>query len=110
MPVVTKLFRFPLQSCIDKLQKICYTETLQKHSYAGVILFSQNTETNAGTTRFVDALQKANAAGGDRPQLLISTDQEGGNVTRLTQGTMTPGNMALGAINDVNITKEIAAL
>ena len=86
------------------------TETLQKHSYAGVILFSQNTETNAGTTRFVDALQKANAAGGDRPQLLISTDQEGGNVTRLTQGTMTPGNMALGAINDVNITKEIAAL
>ena len=35
------------------------TETLQKHSYAGVILFSQNTETNAGTTRFVDALQKA---------------------------------------------------
>ncbi len=99
-----------MQSCIDKLQKICYTETLQKHSYAGVILFSQNTETNAGTTRFVDALQKANAAGGDRPQLLISTDQEGGNVTRLTQGTMTPGNMALGAINDVNITKEIAAL
>ncbi|MBQ2570068.1 MAG: glycoside hydrolase family 3 protein, partial [Ruminococcus sp.] len=86
------------------------TETLQKHSYAGVILFSQNTETNAGTTRFVDALQKANAAGGDRPQLLISTDQEGGNVTRLTQGTMTPGNMALGAINDVNITKEVAAL
>ena len=99
-----------MQSCIDKLQKICYTETLQKHSYAGVILFSQNTETNAGTTRFVDALQKANAAVGDRPQLLISTDQEGGNVTRLTQGTMTPGNMALGAINDVNITKEIAAL
>ncbi len=86
------------------------TETLQKHSYAGVILFSQNTETNAGATRFVDALQKANAAVGDRPQLLISTDQEGGNVTRLTQGTMTPGNMALGAINDVNITKEIAAL
>ncbi len=75
-----------------------------------MILFSQNTETNAGTTRFVDALQKANAAGGDRPQLLISTDQEGGNVTRLTQGTMTPGNMALGAINDVNITKEVAAL
>ena len=84
--------------------------TLQKHSYSGVILFLQNTETNAGTTRLIDAMQKANAAGGDRPQLLISTDQEGGNVTRLTQGTMMPGNMALGAINDVSITKEVAAM
>ena len=79
--------------------------TLKKHPYAGVILFAQNTATNAGTTRLVDALQKANAAGGDRPQLIISTDQEGGNVTRLTQGTMMPGNMALGAINDVSVTK-----
>lgn len=84
--------------------------TLQKHSYAGVILFLQNTETNAGTTRLIDAMQKANAAVGDRPQLLISTDQEGGNVTRLMQGTMMPGNMALGAINDVNATKEVAAM
>lgn len=84
--------------------------TLKKHSYSGAILFLQNTETNAGTTRLIDAMQKANAAGGDRPQLLISTDQEGGNVTRLTQGTMMPGNMALGAINDVSITKEVAAM
>ena len=84
--------------------------TLKKHSYSGVILFLQNTETNAGTTRLIDAMQKANAEGGDRPQLLISTDQEGGNVTRLTQGTMMPGNMALGAINDVSITKEVAAM
>lgn len=84
--------------------------TLQKHSYSGVILFAENTATNESTTRFVDALQKANAAGGDRPQLIISTDQEGGNVTRLTQGTMTPGNMALGAINDISITKEVAGV
>ena len=84
--------------------------SVEKHSYAGVILFLENTATNAGTTRFVDSLQKANAAGGNRPQLIISTDQEGGNVTRLTQGTMTPGNMALGAINDVGVTREVAAL
>ena len=85
-------------------------ETLKKHSFAGVILFAQNTATNEGATRLVDALQKANAAGGDRPQLLISIDQEGGNVTRLGQGTMTPGNMALGAINDTAVTKEVAAM
>ena len=54
-------------------------ETLKKHSFAGVILFAQNTATNEGATRLVDALQKANAAGGDRPQLLISIDQEGGD-------------------------------
>ena len=86
------------------------TETLGKHSYAGVILYAQNTPTNEGATRLIDELQKANAAGGNRPQLLITTDQEGGNVTRLGQGTMTPGNMALGAINDIATTKEVATL
>ena len=85
-------------------------ETLKKHSFAGVTVFAQNTPTNEGSTRFIDAMQKANAAGGDRPQLLISIDQEGGNVTRLGQGTMTPGNMALGAINDTAVTKEIATM
>lgn len=83
---------------------------LKKRGFAGVILFAQNTPTNEGTTRFIDDLQKANAAGGDRPQLLITTDQEGGNVTRLGQGTMTPGNMALGAINDTETTKEVATM
>ena len=86
-------------------------ETLKKHSYAGVILFGQNTPTNENTTRLTDALQKANASGGaERPQLLITTDQEGGNVTRLNQGTMMPGNMALGAANDTELTEEAASL
>ena len=85
-------------------------DSLNRHSFAGVILFAQNTPTNEGATRFVDALQEENAAGGNRPQLLISIDQEGGNVTRLGQGTMTPGNMALGAINDTDTTKEVATM
>ena len=85
-------------------------DSLNRHSFAGVILFAQNTSTNEGATRLIDALQKENAAGGDRPQLLISIDQEGGNVTRLGQGTMTPGNMALGAINDTEVTKEVATM
>ncbi len=83
---------------------------LEKYSLSGVILMGQNAPTNEGATRLTDALQKANAAGGERPQLLITIDQEGGNVTRLGQGTMTPGNMALGAINDVETTKEVAAM
>ena len=83
--------------------------TLAKHSYAGVILFGQNTPTTENTVRLIDQLQKANAVG-VRPQLLITADQEGGAVTRLNQGTMTPGNMALGAINDLDVTAEVAAV
>lgn len=83
---------------------------LEKHSFGGVILFGQNTPTNDNTARLADALQKANAKGGDRPQLIISIDQEGGNVTRLGQGTVMPGNMALGAANDTSLTKEAASL
>ena len=83
---------------------------LEKHSFGGVIVMGQNTPTNEGTTRLTDAMQKANAKGGDRPQLLITIDQEGGTVTRLGQGTVMPGNMALGAANDTGITKKTASL
>lgn len=85
-------------------------KSLEKNSYAGVALFAQNTPTNENTVRLIDAIQKANAKGGSRPQLLISVDQEGGYVTRLGQGTKMPGNMALGAINDVRITEEVASM
>ncbi len=81
---------------------------LRKYSLSGVIMMGQNALTNEGAARLTDALQKANVAGGDRPQLLITIDQEGGNVTRLGQGTMTPGNMALGAINEPSVTAEVA--
>lgn len=84
--------------------------SLQKHSFSGVILMGQNTPENESTVRLIDALQRANLSGGDRPQLLITTDQEGGNVTRFTQGTMMMGNMALGAANDLDVTKEVATV
>ena len=84
--------------------------SLKKHSYAGVILFGPNTGGNEQTLRLTDALQKANAAKGDCPQLLIATGQEGGTVSRLGQGTMMPGNMTLGAIDDLDATKEAATI
>ena len=83
---------------------------LTKHSFGGVILYGQNTPTNEGTARLTDALQKANAKDGYRPQLIVSIDQEGGNVSRLGQGTVMPGNMALGAANDISLTKEAASM
>ena len=110
MPV----FRYHYDSAATKTDVTEITDDIQaaleKYSLSGVILMGQNTPTNEGAVRLTDAMQQANAAGGNRPQLLITIDQEGGNVTRLGQGTMTPGNMALGAINDIDTTKEIATI
>ena len=86
------------------------SECLNKHGFSGVILFGQNISDNAQTTRLVDQLQKANAKNSSHTQLLISTDQEGGTVTRLAHGTTMMGNMALGAINDTEVTKEVATV
>ena len=83
--------------------------SLARHGFAGVILFAENTPGNEQTLRLTDALQQANA-GENRPQLLISIDQEGGNVTRLGEGTQTPGNMALGAVNDLSVTRDMATI
>lgn len=85
-------------------------DTLEKHSFAGVILYAQNITGNEQTVRLVDAMQKANAKDSSHPQLLITTDQEGGNVTRFTQGTMMMGNMALGAADDLDVTREVATV
>ena len=84
--------------------------SLKKHSFSGVIVMGQNTPTNDGAVRLIDAMQKANAEGGSRPQLLITIDQEGGNVTRLGQGCVMPSNMSLGAANDIELTKEDASV
>ena len=86
------------------------SECLNKHGFSGVILFGQNISGNAQSTKLVDQLQKANAKNTAHTQLLIATDQEGGTVTRLAHGTTMMGNMALGAINDSEVTEEAAAV
>lgn len=47
----------------------------------------------------------------DNPDLLLVTDEEGGDVTRLetTTGSSYPGNHALGAVDDVALTEAVAA-
>lgn len=79
-------------------------DLLQRHGFAGIVLFAQNLEKTDQAVRLVDAFQKANASVEGRTQLLIAADQEGGLVTRLGQGTMMPGNMALGASGDTGLT------
>ena len=81
---------------------------LERHGFAGVVFFAQNAGETEALTRLVDAMQRANARGGNRAQLLTAIDQEGGGVTRLGQGTAFPGNMALGAVNDTEATRAAA--
>ena len=82
---------------------------LSDHAFGGVILFGANCEVNQKIVALTDDLQKY-ATVNERPQLFIAVDQEGGNVTRLEQGTMMVGNMALGAISDVKASRESGVL
>ena len=70
---------------------------LAAHSFGGVILFAENTQETEQTTRLIDAIQVANAAGDAKSQLFVCVDQEGGDVTRLNECVQGPGNMALSA-------------
>ncbi len=66
----------------------------------GVVLFGENVGDPASVTRLTNAYQSTITAAGGVP-LLISIDQEGGVVTRLTDGfTMFPAPILIGAAGD----------
>ncbi|MEO6712777.1 MAG: glycoside hydrolase family 3 protein [Mycobacteriales bacterium] len=71
----------------------------------GVTLFARN----IGSPQQVAALtaQLRNAA----PTVVVAIDEEGGDVTRLevATGSSYPGNLALGAVDDVDVTRRVAA-
>ncbi len=83
---------------------------LHKYGFGGVIFNLQNAQDNTKAVRLVCAVQAANASIPGRPQLITCTDQEGGYVTRLGQGTQMPGSMALGAVNDLSVTEAAGRL
>ncbi|MCL1126579.1 glycoside hydrolase family 3 protein [Shewanella surugensis] len=74
------------------------TQIIQDYPIGGVILFSNNLVDTAQTTRFIHDLQ-ASVNNNQTLGLLITLDQEGDNVVRLSRlhSTNMPGNMALGA-------------
>ena len=70
----------------------------------GITLFAYNVGDPAQPAELTAALRA------ERPELLISIDEEGGDVTRLEaeHGSSYPGNLALGAVDDVALTKKVA--
>ena len=76
-------------------------EALRRHQYGGVILFGQNIASTEQTLRLIDDLQRNNALGvPEAIPYLVSADQEGGSVARLSMGTRGTGSMAIGATGE----------
>ncbi len=73
---------------------------LQTWQPGGVVLFDDNSGDPASMTRLTNAYQSTIIAAGG-PPMLISVDQEGGVVTRLTKGfTMFPAPVLIDAAGD----------
>ncbi len=76
---------------------------------AGVLLFAPNTPDLATTRALTDELRAHRPAG--LPGLVVAVDEEGGDVTRLeaATGSGLPGNAALGAVDDPDLTLRCAS-
>jgi beta-N-acetylhexosaminidase len=70
----------------------------------GVVFYGRNVKTPDQTAALAASLHV------ERPELLISIDEEGGDVTRLHVGTGSsyPGNLALGGVGDLDLTRAVA--
>jgi beta-N-acetylhexosaminidase len=70
----------------------------------GIVLFAANVEDRAQVAALTGALRA------ERPELVIAIDEEGGDVTRLeaASGSSYPGNLALGFVDDVELTQAVA--
>ncbi|GAA2122765.1 glycoside hydrolase family 3 protein [Streptomyces synnematoformans] len=71
---------------------------------ASVVLFGRNIVDPEQVAALTAALRAEN------PDLIIAIDEEAGDVTRIEAGTgaTRPGNLALGAVDDVELTEQVA--
>ncbi|GAB3517841.1 glycoside hydrolase family 3 N-terminal domain-containing protein [Phytohabitans suffuscus] len=70
----------------------------------GVALFGRNFANPAQVAELTAALRA------ERPDVIVAVDEEAGDVTRFEtwQGSSRPGNLALGAVDDVTLTEAVA--
>ena len=81
-----------------------WARRLLERGLGGVVLFAYNVESAEGVAELTAALRA------DAPALLVATDEEGGDVTRLEArvGSSYAGNFALGLADDVELTRSAA--
>ena len=80
-----------------------------EHHFGGFIVFLDNCTGTDQTVDLIMDLQEAAVSSGGAP-MFISVDQEGGSVSRLSNGITGIGNMALCATGSTNKTREMASL
>ncbi|MDG6107534.1 glycoside hydrolase family 3 protein [Dactylosporangium aurantiacum] len=70
----------------------------------GVVLFARNVVDRDQVAELTAALRA------ERPDVIVAIDEEAGDVTRIDahNGSPWPGSLALGAIDDVALTREVA--
>jgi beta-N-acetylhexosaminidase len=76
---------------------------LRDYKVGGICLFRRNTRDRYQTAELTTELRELCGE-----NLVIGIDQEGGTVVRALDVPFSPGNMALGAVNDVEVTREVA--
>jgi beta-N-acetylhexosaminidase len=71
----------------------------------GIVLFADNVTDGSQAAALTDSLRA------ERPELVVAIDEEGGDVTRLeaASGSSYPGNLALGVVDDTELTEGVAA-
>ncbi len=87
-----------------------HRKLIEDHNFAGVCLFAANIQSVEQTVALTTEIQQAAMNSECGIPMLISADQEGGSIYRLTTGTPTCGNMALGATNDPSLAEENAKI
>lgn len=90
-------------------------QVVERYHPGGVIYFNNsgtdNVDDPAQVARLSDGLQRAALASGARLPLIVSTDQEGGRVTRIAApATEYPSSMAIGAGRSAEDARELAAI
>jgi beta-N-acetylhexosaminidase len=75
------------------------------HGLGGVALFARNIHSVEQARTLTNALHAT------RTDVLVAVDEEGGDVTRLEagRGSRHPGALALGAVDDLALTRQVAA-
>ncbi|PFA66727.1 beta-N-acetylhexosaminidase [Bacillus sp. AFS015802] len=82
---------------------------IQKHKVGGFIFFTDHLKEPDQTIQFLNEMKKANKE--NALPLLLSVDQEGGNVTRLPGGLADfPTNQRIGEANNSDVSYEVGTL
>ncbi|MGB9728852.1 MAG: beta-N-acetylhexosaminidase [Thermoprotei archaeon] len=108
---IGNLFMFGFDSTDDSR---AVTERLKiiidQYHVGGIIYFSRNLKSAKQAAELSKSIQSLSRRSNYVLPVIIATDQEGGNVVRLRDGTIFPGNMGLGAIGSKKITYEVGRI